>query len=164
MAVIVVAVLLFGAVALSGWGQGGSAQSTVSAFFSDYSDQDFDAAMQHTIVAKMNTSAQETYVVYLEAQATDASIDINHMTDVTDNLGDTVTNAINSGMATLGMEMGVTIDDWTALFVNMTETYASSNYQATSDFYLLVLHCNGGWYVEPASFQENADDWAKVYA
>lgn len=163
LAVIVVLVLLLGAFALTGKANEETAERTVSDFFTEYNADDFEAAMQHTIVAKMNTSAQLTYVAYLKAQALEDPVSINSMSNVTGSLSVEISSAIDSGMATLSENLGIGIDGWSALLVNVTETSSIDGTKTNSDFYVLVVHISGGWYLEPASFQNNPTGWIKEY-
>jgi hypothetical protein len=160
---LVILVLLFGSIALTSKPKQANAEMTVSDFFAAYSADDFEAAMQHTIVAKMNSSAQQSYVIYMRAQALEGPLTINSITNVTGSLSTEVSAAITSGMATLSDNLGIGIDGWTALLVNVTETSSIDNAQANSDFYLLAVHMSGGWYVEPASFQNDPAGWIKEY-
>lgn len=162
--VFIIIILLFASLALTGRTRESNAKITVSDFFADYDDKDFDAAMQHTIVVKMNSSAQYNYVLYLETQALDESVRINSISDVTGSLSAEVSAAITSGMNTLSDRLGIGIDEWTSLLVNVTETDSTVSKQTTSDFYLLVLHASGGWYMEPASFQNDPIKWIDEYA
>lgn len=163
LAALAIIVVIVAAVAVTGMGKMSSPQATVTDFFSDYSDQNYQAAMAHTVVAKMGENAQKSYVIYLEAQGIDETVTINHMTDVTDGLTTEVTDAVGNGMANLAGELGIVIDDWAALYVNMTENKDSISTQVTSSFYLLVVHCDGAWYLEPTSFQTSTDNWVSVY-
>ena len=164
LAALAVIVIIVAAVALTGFGRANSPQATVTDFFSDYSNQDYEAAMAHTVVAKMGESAQQSYVIYLEAQGMDETVTINHMTDVTDGLSTAVSDAVTNGMTNLAGELGIVIDDWAALYVNMTENKDSISTQVTSSFYLLVVHTDNAWYLEPTSFQTDTDNWISVYS
>jgi hypothetical protein len=163
LAALAIIVVIVAAVAVTGIGKVISPQATVTDFFSDYSNQDYEAAMAHTVVSKMGESAQQSYVIYLEAQGIDETVTINHMTDVTDGLSTEAYDAVSNGMTNLAGVLGIVIDDWTALYVNMTENKDSISTQVTSSFYLLVVHCDGGWYLEPTSFQTSTDNWITVY-
>lgn len=164
LAALAVIVIIVAAVALTGYGKVSSPQATVTDFFSDYSNQDYRAAMAHTVVAKMGDPAQEKYLIMLEAQSMDETVAINHMTDVTDGLSTEVSASVTNGMLNLAGELGIVIDDWAALFVNITENKDSISTQVTSSFYLLVVHIDNAWYLEPTSFQTSTENWIGVYS
>lgn len=163
LAVVVALLLLLGGIAMTSKPKVADAQTAVSDFFADYNKNDFDGAMQHTIVAKMNSSAQQNYVMYLSAQALEDPVSINSISNVTGSLSSEVRAAITSGMSILSNNLGFGIDEWSALLVNVTETSSTDTTQANSDFYVLAVHMSGAWYMEPASFQNEPSGWIDEY-
>lgn len=164
IAALVTIVVVFAALAWTGMGKSTGPDRSITGFFQEYSDQDWEGAMTYTIVATMNGTAQSSYVMYLEAQSQDQTVHINSLSDQTSILSDEVKAAVDSGMATLSEGLGKGIMGWRAYHVNVTETFESWSTQKTSDFYVLVVQINDAWYLEPTSFQDDPANWIGAYA
>ncbi|OPY31684.1 MAG: hypothetical protein A4E32_01286 [Methanomassiliicoccales archaeon PtaU1.Bin124] len=156
---LAVIVIIVAAVALTGFGRVNTPESSIRSFFSEFDKGNYQSAMKYTTAALANTTFQEWYIVELEAQETNASVGVASVQDVTASISDSTRTVIQDGLDSLAYGFNVTFDSWVVLSVNITESYSWSKVQYISDTYLIMVHCNGNWLLEPTSFQNEIDGW-----
>jgi len=164
IAVIIVSLLIAGAplFIINVFSDNDRPEDPVNAFFDNIGSRNYDAAVDETMdhFSDEGTKASMTDIIS-ELMDTDyISFSIVHLTRMTGSEGINVTG-VEARISDMESEYNVTIDDWSALKMEMTETQVMEHRSISVTVYSLQYVIDGKWYFDLSSLASSPRLWTE---